>query len=147
MDIGSKFRSMAISENLCWEVLRSCKGQSVSVKWLKGEHATDAPLENALPLLVLERELVLRHTKQQIEDSLYFLEKRGYLHRHGFQGLTRVAFQLSQAALSVFDGGSFPAEEQRAFREALVDVRQPGLWGMKFNLGEAWRRISKFRSR
>ena len=138
---------MAVSEKLSWEVLTSCKGQSVSAKWLKGDHATDPPLENALPLFVLERDLVLRHTKQQIEDSLYFLEKRGYLYRHGFYGLTRVAFQLSEPALSVLKTGSFSAEEQRAFRESLLDVKQPGLWGMKFNLGEAWRRFNKFRTR
>jgi hypothetical protein len=132
---------------LCWEVLNSCKGQSVSSKWLKGDHAVDPPLTNALPLFVLERDLVLRHTKQQIEDSLYFLEKRGYLHRHGFHGLTRVAFQLSEAALSVLETGSFSLEEQRAFRESLLDVKQPGLWGIKFNLGEAWRRFKKLRTR
>jgi len=137
---------MAISEQLCWEVLKSCKGQSVSAKWLKGDHATDPPLENSLPLVVLERDLVLRHTKQQIEDSLYFLEKRGYLYRHGFQGLTRVAFQLSDSALSALDSASFSAEEQKAFREALLDVRHAGLWGLRFNLGEAWRRFKKLRT-
>jgi hypothetical protein len=138
---------MAVSEKLCWEVLTSCKGQSVSAKWLKGDHATEPPLENALPLFVLERDLVLRHAKQQIEDSLYFLEKRGYLHRHGFHGLTRVAFQLSESALSVLEARSFSEEEQRAFREALFDAKQPGLWGFKFNLGEAWRRLNKLRTR
>jgi hypothetical protein len=138
---------MAVSEKLCWEVLTSCKGQSVSAEWLKGDHATEPPLANALPLFVLERDLVLRHTKQQIEDSLYFLEKRGYLLRHGFHGLTRVAFQLSEVALSVLEADSFSEEEQRAFREALFDAKQPGLWGFKFDLGEAWRRLNKFRTR
>ena len=138
---------MAVSEKLCWEILRSCKGQSVSAKWLKGDHATDPALENALPLFVLERDLCLRDTKQQIEDSLYFLEKRGYLRRHGFHGLTRVAFQLSESALSVLEAGSFSAEEQRAFSEALFDAKRPGIWGLKFNLGEAWRRFNKLRTR
>jgi hypothetical protein len=76
---------------------------------------------------------------------MYFLEKRGYLLRHGFQGLTRVAFQLSDDALKALEGGNFLPEEQRAFREALVDLRQPGFWGMKVNLGEAWRRLKKWR--
>ncbi len=138
---------MPISEKLCWEVLKSCKGQSVSAKWLKGEHSNDPPLENSLPLLVLERDLVLRHAKQQIEDSLYFLEKRGYLHRHGFQGLTRVVFQLSDSALAVLESGSFSEKEQQAFRESLLDVRHPGLWGLKFNLAEAWRRMNKWRTK
>jgi hypothetical protein len=48
--------------------------------------------------------------------------------------------------LDALENGSFAPEEQHAFREALVDVRQPGLWGMKFNLGEAWRRLQKWRS-
>lgn len=135
---------MAISEKLCWEVLKSCKDQKVSAEWLKGEHCNDPALENALPLFVLERNLVLRHAKQQIEDSLYFLEKRGYLYKHGFQGLTRVAFQLSDSALAILENKSFSEEEQQAFRESLLDARQPGIWGFKFNLGEAWRRFKKW---
>jgi hypothetical protein len=136
---------VAVSEKLCWEVLKRCKGQSVSSKWSKGDDSDDPPIENALPLVVLERELVLRHGKHQIDDSLYFLEKRGYLIKHGYSGLTRVAYQLSNAALTVLESGTFSAEEQQAFREFLVDVRQPGLWGMKLNLAEAWRRFTKWR--
>lgn len=136
---------MAISEKLCWEVLKSCKGVSVLSTWYKGEGSTAPDLTNALPMFVIERDLVLRHSKQQIEDSLYFLEKRGYLLRHGYQGLTRVVFQLSSSALAVLESGSFSEEEQQAFREALLDVRTPGLWGLKFNVGEAWRRIQKKR--
>jgi hypothetical protein len=138
---------VAISEKLCWEVLNSCKGQSVSSTWLKGDHATDPPIENAHPLVVIERDLVLRHRKQQIEDSLFFLEKRGYLIKHGFTGLTRVALQLSKPALDVLKTGAFLPEEQQAFREALVDIKQPGIWGMKFNAGELWRRFQKWRTK
>jgi len=83
------------------------EGQSVSTVWLKGEHSTEPPIQNAVPLFVIERDLVLRHKRSEIEDSLYFLEKRGYLRRHGFQGWTRVAFQLSDAALEVLKKGSF----------------------------------------
>jgi hypothetical protein len=138
---------MPISEKLCWEVLKSCKGVSVLSTWLMGNDSIERDLTNALPLFVIERDLVLRHTKQQIDDSLYFLEKRGYLIRHGFHGLTRVALQLSDSALDILESGAFSAEEQQAFREALLDVRTPGLWGLKFNLGEAWRRIGKWISR
>lgn len=128
---------------MCWEVLESMLGQSVSSTWLKGQHSAEPALQNALPLVELERNLELRHTRVQIEDSLYFLEKRGYIIRHGFQGLTRVAFQLSDSALAVLRNEAFSDEEQTAFREALLDVKQPGLWGMKFNLGEALRRFRK----
>ena len=136
---------MAISEKLCWEVLKSCKGVSVLSTWYKGEGSTDPDLTNAQPLFEIERDLVLRHSKQQIEDSLYFLEKRGYLLKHGFQGLTRVVYQLSNSALIVLESGSFSEEEQQAFREALLDVRTPGLWGLKFNVGEVWWRLKKWR--
>jgi hypothetical protein len=136
---------VAISESLCWEVLRRCEGESVLSTWLKGSPSTEPDIQNALPLIVLEKELVLRHTKHQIEDSLYFLEKRGYLLRHGFYGLTRVVFRLSDSALLVLKIGSFSADEQQAFREALIDARNTSLWGMKFNLGEVWRRLNKLR--
>ncbi len=135
---------MAISEKLCWEILGLAKGESVSSTWLKGEHIKEPPLHNAIPLFVLEHKLVLRHQKNQIEDSLYFLEKRGYLVRHGFQGLTRVAFQLSTLAIEALDKKAFSLEEQQAFREALLDLRQPGMWGVKLNLGEIWRRFKKW---
>jgi len=119
--------------------------QTVSSVWLKGEHSKEPPVQNAIPLFELERQLVLRYSKNQIEDSLYFLEKRGYLIRYGFQGLTRVAFQLSESALAVLRSGAFTQEEQKAFSEALLDAKQPGLWGIKFNVAEAWRRFKKWR--
>ena len=97
--------------------------------------------DKPLPLHVLERELVLRYRREQIEDSLYLLEKRGYLCRHGFQGLTRVVFQLSPSALAALENGSFAKEERQAFRELLLDVRRPGIWGLSFNLDELWRRL------
>jgi len=134
---------MSISETLCWAVLRNAEGESVSSAWLKGEHSNDAPIKNAIPLFVLEKDLVLRHSKNEIADSLYFLEKRGYLIRHGFQGLTRVAFELSESALAVLKSGAFSDEEQQVFKDALLDLRKPGMFGMKFNLGELWRRIKK----
>ncbi len=93
----------------------------------------------------LKKDLVLRHLKNEIEDSLYFLENRGYLIRHGFQGLTRVAFELSESALAVLESGSFSEEEQQAFSEAILDLKKPGVFGLKFNLGEVCRRaIKKF---
>jgi hypothetical protein len=58
-----------------------------------------------------------------------------------------VAFQLSDSALAVLENQSFSDEEQQAFRESLLDARQPGIWGFKFNLGEAWRRFKKWRTR
>lgn len=45
------------------------------------------------------KELVFRYTKAQIEDSLYFLEKRGYLNKHGFVNFTLVARPVNRNAL------------------------------------------------
>lgn len=140
---GAREVHLAISEDVCWRILRLAQGKSVATKWLKGEQSVEPALQNAIPLSVLEHDLVLRHTKAQIEDSLCFLEKRGYLIRHGFQGLTRVAFQLSEKALTALRVEAFSAEEQGAFREALLDIKQPALWGMRLNLGETWRRLKR----
>jgi hypothetical protein len=136
---------MAISEALCWEVLRMIKGQSTLNKWFKGSDTDEPDFAHALPLFEIERRLVLRHKRSEIEDSLYFLQKRGYLIEHGFSGLTRVVLQLSPSALAVLEYGNFDAEEQQAFREALFDLKQPGWMGLKFNLGELWRRLRKAR--
>lgn len=134
---------MAISEELCWAVLRMVKDRVVSRSWLKGSETNEPDLQHAIPLHELEYELVLRHTKSQIEDSIYFLQKRGYLAQHGFPGLIRVAYQLTQRALGALDAMQFSDEEQTAFQEALLDMKKPGWLGMKINLGEAWRRMAK----
>jgi hypothetical protein len=135
---------MPISEDLCWKVLKRAKGESVLNKWLKGDKSDDeSVITNAVPLFVLEKELVLKYVKAEIEDSLYFLEKRGYIIRHGFQGFTRVVFQLSNSALEALEKGEFTKEEQEAFKEALFDIYTPGWLGMTFNLGELFRRFKK----
>jgi hypothetical protein len=72
-----------------------------------------------------------------------FWKKRGYLARHGYPGLTRVVFQLSDRAVSALASGAFSEEEQAAFREALVDAKRPELWGIRLNLGEMYRRVRK----
>ena len=134
---------MPVLEDICWAVLRRARGESVLSSWLKGPHSSDPPIQNAIPLSVLERELVLKYSKAQIEDSIYFLEKRGYLARHGFHGLTRVAYQLTAEALAILDRGAFADEEQAAFREALLDAKRPEFWGVKVNIGELFRRAKK----
>ena len=123
------------------------KGETTRRAWLKGSDSNEPDLVHAMPLFEVERKLVLRHTKNQIEDSIYFLHKRGYLIQHGFTGMTRVAMQLSNSALAVLIAGKFPREEQQAFKEALFDVKQAGWMGMKFNLGELIRRLKKTTSK
>lgn len=133
---------MAISEKLCWEILRLAQNRSVSPTWLKGSESADPPQEHAIPQITLEHQLVLQYKKNQIEDAFYFLEKRGYLRRHGFQGWTRVAFQLSELAHEAFEKNSFSLEEQQAFSEDIIEIK-PGAWGVWLNPKELWRRAKK----
>ena len=63
---------MPISENLCWQVLKRIKGESTLNRWLTGEESDDeSVIKNAVPLFVLEKELVLKYVKSQIEDRVY----------------------------------------------------------------------------
>jgi hypothetical protein len=142
MHIGRIF--VPIREDLCWKVLKRINGESVLEKWIKGGDSDDeSVIENAIPLFVLEKEFVLNYVKSEIEDSLYFLEKRGYIIKRGFNGLTRVVYNLSETAIKALEIEKFTDEEQEAFKEALFDVKQPGWLGMKFNLGELVRRIKR----
>lgn len=127
---------MAISEHLCWEVFGKIQGKTASI-------GNSTGFENTISTYELERDLVLRFSKQEIEDSLYFLEKRGYLLRHGFLGYPRMAYQLSDAAINVINENRFSDDEQEAFKESLFEVNKPGWLGMKFNISEALRRIAK----
>lgn len=108
---------MATSEEICWEALKKAHGKSVSHVWLKGEDCEEPPIKNALPIRVLESDLVLHHNKADIEESLCFLEKRGYLVLHGYRGVIRTVYSLSDAAIRVLEIGFFPEEEQHAFSE------------------------------
>ncbi|MCP4413068.1 MAG: hypothetical protein GY808_10965 [Gammaproteobacteria bacterium] len=135
---------MPIREDLCWKILKRISGESVFEKWLKGGDSDDeSVIENAIPLFALEKELVLNYVKSEIEDSLYFLEKRGYIIKRGFNGLTRVVYTLSNSAIRALEIEKFTDEEQEAFKEALFNAKQPGWLGLKFNLGELIRRIKK----
>ena len=119
------------------------KGHSFPKSWLSGSQSDKEKIENALPEISIEHDLVLRHSKAQIEDSLYFLHKRGYLFQHGHSGLTRVLFQLSPKAIKALETKEFEEEEQKAFQDAMFDVKTPGWLGMKVNIGELWRRFKK----
>jgi len=133
---------MPVSEKLCWEALRHSESNKVSMSWFKGKEQ-DGVIEPAVPLFYLEKELVLRYSKNQIEDGLYFLEKRGYFIKRGFDGLTRVVYQLSDEGKDLLKKGKFLKEEQQAFSEKLLDISKPGTFGIKFNLGELLRRFKK----
>ena len=131
---------MAILEKVCWEILNKLKGSTCIINKGKENSRT---IENAMSLYEIEKDLVLRYSKSEIEDSLYFLEKRGYLILHGFMNLTLVAYELTVRAFEVLNENKFSDEEQKAFQEALFDIKKPGWFGMKVNLGEIYRRFKK----
>ena len=134
---------MAILEKLCWEVLDLAYGKSVSRSHFMGHKIDDPPVQNAMPLAEIESDLVLRYSKDQIEDSLHFLEKRGYLIKYGTSRFSGVVMWLSDSALEAHKSRKFSEVEQQVFKEALVDYKKPGWLGIKLNLEEICRRAKK----
>ncbi|MGB0908759.1 MAG: hypothetical protein ACPGYT_00210, partial [Nitrospirales bacterium] len=109
-----------------------------------GEKPNGPPTVNAIGISQLKSELVLHYSKQEIEDSLYFLDFRGYLRTHGL-GIASppMVYSLTQKAIDVLERGAFSEEEEMAFSEALFDLKNPGYFGLKFNVAEFWRRSKK----
>jgi hypothetical protein len=139
---------MAISEKICWEVLKKAHGKTVTFGWTTpGEKPKNPPTENAIGIGKLKSELVLHHSKQEIEDSLYFLEHRGYLSIHSLGLGPPMLYSLTQKAIDILERGSFSEEEEHAFSEALFDLNKPGSFGLKFNVGELWRRVKKWKAK
>lgn len=133
---------MPLLENTCWDILKNINGKAVIFN--KGQ-ANTTRVENAMSQNDLERDLVLKYKKSSIEDSIYFLEKRGYLIKHGYLNLTLVAYQLSPLAFVALQNNQFSDEEQNAFKEAIFDAKTASWFGLKVNLGEAFRRLNKKR--
>lgn len=104
---------MAACEDICWEALAKAHGQSVSADWLP-ELRDGESIRNAIPIKVLEGNLVLHHKRVDVVDSLQFLEKRGYLVLHGSRDIARSAYSLSDTAISALEMGSFPERERAA---------------------------------
>lgn len=136
---------MAIPENLCWEILDLINTSSVPKGWVKDGSRDGEPIRHTIALVDLEYELVLRHRKGEIEDCLYFLEKRRYILPQGFKGMTRVTYSLTNRAKSALAERAFDKDEQSAFQAAVFDATKPGWLGMKLDLSEVWRRTKKKR--
>ena len=131
---------MAISEKICWRVLESAKGRSVSIDWSSPSKKLQGPLiENATCIAELKKELMLHYCKQDIEDSIYFLEKRGYL------DVPRMAFSLTEKAVRALEAGSFSKEEEKAFSEVLIHLIKPRWMGVKFYARATISRLNKWR--
>ena len=131
---------MAISERLCWEILDLVNGGSVPKGWVKDGSRDGEPIPQTMALVDLEYDLILRHRKGEIEDCLYFLEKRRYLFLRGYKGMTRVTYGLTNRGKLAVKRRTFDADEESAFAASIVDVSTVGPWGLKFNLRESFRR-------
>ena len=133
---------MAKSEKVFWYVLERLKDRNVTMSQkLLDKPANESHLEHAAGIGDLESELVLKFEKSEIEDTLYFLEKRGYLMLHGY-GLVspRMAYTLTEKALQILESKQLPKEELEAFDTEILDVSKPSIWGMKLDVKSAWKK-------
>ncbi len=99
-------------------------------------------LENAYSINQLKTKLVLRYLPSDIEDTFYFMEHRGYLLIHG-QGMInpKIAYTMTEKAITVFDQQKLPEDEREAFKESLWNI-EPKFYGVGPNLS-AWKELIK----
>lgn len=133
---------MAKSEKVFWYVLEQLNNRKVTMSQkLLDNPAQESHLEHAAGIDELESELVLKFEKSEIEDTLYFLEKRSYLVVHGYGLMNpRMAYALTKKALEILELKKLPEEEVKAFDTAILDLSKPGIWGMKFDIKSAWKK-------
>ena len=114
---------MALNEQVFWHVLELMRGRSCS--WtieIQGEPIMPTNTqENAIAVTDLKSQLVLRFSRADIEDTIYFLTSRSYvnIHRQGAIG-PDIAYCLSNKAIDVLQNKQLPGEEQRAFEENIL---------------------------
>ena len=99
-------------------------------------------IEHAFSVGELKGELVLKFIPADIEDTIYFLKHRGYLEHHGYGFAPEMVYSLTDKAVEVFEQHQLPEEEQKAFKEALWDIK-PNWYGMGPNLPEIMKRVKK----
>ncbi len=110
---------MAISEEVCWKILRRPIG--LRVTFTLPEIKKSETLENAFRIADVEKELVLNYSKSTIEDSMYFMEKRGYLDVLSWGLIApRSIYKILDAGLSLAISGRFPDEEKESFDEGIL---------------------------
>ena len=137
---------MAQQEQILWDILKLMYGRTsvwTTTVLQKEPIHMEGVVENGIDSNKLKAELVLQYKPNDIEDTIYFMEYRGYflIHKAGaFSGL--MTYSLTDKALKVLDDGELPKEEQVAFREALWDIK-PRVWGVSPNLPEILRRSKK----
>ena len=133
---------MAKSEKMFWYVLEKLKDRNITMSQkLLDKPANESHLEHGVGIADLESELVLKFEKNEIEDTLFFLEKRGYLLLHGYGLISpRMAYTLTEKALQTLESKQLSKEELEAFDTTILDISKPGIWGMKLDLKSAWKK-------
>ena len=135
---------MAQNEKVLWDVLSRLNGHNVIMEMAtKGREPQQSTVENAFPIGKLKGELVLKYRPDDIEDTIYFMEYREYLVKHGY-GLfaPEMVYSLTEKAVEVAQSQKLPEEEEEAFQESLWDIN-PKIYGMGPNWREGWRRFRK----
>ena len=135
---------MAQKENIIWDILELLFGHNITMsQQQRDQDPVKSRVENAYSIGGLKGELVLRHSPQDIEDTIYFMKNREYLVEHGYGMMgPAMACSLSEKAIKVWKEKLLPAEEQTAFKESLWDIN-PKLYGIGPNWKEMTRRLRK----
>ena len=135
---------MAQNEDTLWDILGLLDGHHIRMPEKLGDPKKQIVLKNTYEIKLLKSELVLRHTPQDIEDTIYFMKHREYLTNFGYRAMwPEAALILTEKALKVRHEGQLPDEERKAFQEVLWDISRPKIYGIGFNFGELWRRMKK----
>jgi len=142
---------MALNEDVLWTVLELMHDNSAS--WTI-QILIDPPFEStttkdhSITVTNLRAKLVLQYSQADINETVRFLKARGYLLTHGYgSAAPEMAYSLSPQAINVLDRRTLPEEEQRAFNKKILEAEKPGVYGIRLNLPELWRRVKAWRGR
>lgn len=137
---------MAQNEQILWDVLQLLHGRSHGFEvQTKDQQPAAQMIEHAFPVGKLKGELALKYIPADIEDTIYFLKHRDYLKIHGLGLIVpEMMYSMTEKAVAVFEERQLPKEEQKAFEEALWNIK-PSLYGMGPNLPEFKKRAKKLK--
>ena len=131
-------------EKILWDALSLMYKQDVTVTTTyMGEEPKKKVVKNAIGVVDLKGRLVLKYIPADIEDTIYLLKNRDYLitEKTGNGGYDFV-YSLTDKAIKVASSQKLPTDEEVAFKEALWDIN-PGIWGVRLNVAEMFRRGKK----
>ena len=135
---------MALNENVFWTVLDLMHNHSDS--WtlrilIDPSFESTTTKDHAITVGRLRARLVLQYPRIDIEDTIHFLKTRGYLLTHG-HGIAapEMAYSLSSKAIDILQGRTLSEEEQKAFNKRILEAEKPGMYGIRLNLPELWKR-------